>query len=1480
MAKLIQLPGARPADEGEKLVVNYLREQLPKTYTLIPNVEISQRGQPPFEYDIITVAPHAVYVIEVKRWRGGIRGDDHTWIVAGQHRRRSPWPTTNNKARVVKSQIQQRQPSCGNVWVEAVVAIADDRGKLDLQGACRNRVLRYTDLPAFLKDASALGGKAGNLRSKRAYIEKAIQEAARGRPAGPLRFGDYEVLETLSRQDRVAEYLARNVLLRREEPVRLRVFSYDPYLEADELARRQEVIRREAESLQEIGSHPNLITLQGFTTVPDDPNLSVEITEWSEEGTLRELMSADEPLSLERKLELAQGIAAGLKASHDASVIHRDVRPENILIMPDGCPRLMNFDHARLALPYARTVSPIQRDPDVPRAYMAPELLTHQPSPATDVYGLGMILFEMLVGDTLYDSPEEALRTDTSPSGPAAFVVTDIPERLDELVCKMTSIDPSRRPQGADEVLAELHTITVEMSHSAESESVVEPAQEVEPAVFEVDDLIDDRYEVREKLEAGGSGRVYQVYDRIFDDVYALKVFNDSSLSLDFLKQEARSLRAVSHPNIVRVYNWGRLAQSGRLYLVTDFVEGEELTKYTTPDHRLPVREAVNAILGLLSALEALHPDVDRIEALRAKKSEGEITEEEYEEFGRLQSEGWLHRDIKPANLMLTQGSRLKLVDFNIAARASKAGHTQVGTPGYMLPGAGIIPWTTADDLFATGIVLYELVAGHHPYPSCLPNAQDSPADPRQYVPNLRPELARLLTRAVSCDPAQHYHSARRFRQDLQVAVTEAEMNYPHAPDGCTPGECAVFNALRRNLTDGYSVWFEPTLFGEKKNTRPDFTVLGADVGLVTVEVEEAIITGTHKASQDTLTAYRMSQFMQQTNLAQQAESYVRNLMDEIGQYQDTDPGKYQSLLDKTGKRKGKLAVPISALVAFPNITRTAWQSSELRLYDTSDEKSILLRDDLGNTLLERLRDAAAFHGTLSQAQMDTLRWMLYPEARIPSPPEQALTLDPQQIGIARMNTFLPPQAKEIARKPQVRLVRGVVGSGKTLILLLRAKFISEQNPDWRVLVLTYNKSLMKYLRQVFKQIGGDPDRVEIVSFHKWCRDLLPPERPFRNPQDENSLRGLTTNILKEANVTTFDPQFLVEEFKWIKEHLRYDDWEDYLDPKKVKRVGRGRGLGRNELQKRQEIYDLFCRYNERLLRDKMCGWADLPVMVLEAMDKGFIEKAQYHAVLIDEAQDFAPSWFRVAFAMVKPETNMIFIVGDGAQRIYRRDFTWKELGLGITSQNSHVLRRSYRSTREIIDVALEVIRDSPTLIAELRDAGDSLVEPDKEYAEFRHGALPVLLTFESPEKEYAGVAEEVLSLRKQGYLLKDIAVLHRHRDGGEEVARELRRRGVAYSVIKDTQDLTVSAVKICTLHSAKGLEFEIVFVCGLEDFKADEPVDTQSEEFQQLLDQERKLLYVGMTRARQMLYITYSGEGPEWIMERLQHKLKEMQPK
>ena len=94
----------------------------------------------------------------------------------------------------------------------------------------------------------------------------------------------------------------------------------------------------------------------------------------------------------------------------------------------------------------------------------------------------------------------------------------------------------------------------------------------MESAIFAVGDIIDGKYQVQAVLPAGGSGRVYKVYDSIFDRIYALKVFNDTAVSLDWLKREARPLLELHHPNIVQVRTFSGTLR-GRVYLVSEFVE-------------------------------------------------------------------------------------------------------------------------------------------------------------------------------------------------------------------------------------------------------------------------------------------------------------------------------------------------------------------------------------------------------------------------------------------------------------------------------------------------------------------------------------------------------------------------------------------------------------------------------------------------------------------------------------------------------------------------------------------------------------------------------------------------------------------------------------------------------------------------------------------------------------------------------------------
>jgi serine/threonine protein kinase len=290
-----------------------------------------------------------------------------------------------------------------------------------------------------------------------------------------------------------------------------------------------------------------------------------------------------------------------------------------------------------------------------------------------------------------------------------------------------------------------------------------------EPAVYESGQIIDSKYEVRKLLPPGGFGQVYSVYDEVFERMCALKIFNNSSVSENSFKTEARLLLNLSHPNIVRVYDWGILRKSGRFYLLSEFVDGNELTNYTNPGNLLPLQKAIQIILELLSALEYLHPDTDRLNDLRDQMRDSEIDEQVYEEYSRLREQGLFHRDIKPSNMVLSS-SGVKLIDFNIASRAITVGQTFSGTLSYMLPEIGSTPWTADGDLFAAGIVLYELVTGYHPYPDRRPMADVIPVDPLQYMPDVNPDLADVIWRAVSCNPEIRYHSAKKFLKDLLVA--------------------------------------------------------------------------------------------------------------------------------------------------------------------------------------------------------------------------------------------------------------------------------------------------------------------------------------------------------------------------------------------------------------------------------------------------------------------------------------------------------------------------------------------------------------------------------------------------------------------------------------------------------------------------------------------------------------------------------------
>jgi CheY-like chemotaxis protein len=318
-----------------------------------------------------------------------------------------------------------------------------------------------------------------------------------------------------------------------------------------------------------------------------------------------------------------------------------------------------------------------------------------------------------------------------------------------------------------------------ESSRSGDSRSLPEPDPEelrapvgARAADYGIGDVIDDRFEILDVLGQGGFSRVYRVRDDVEGEERALKLF-DSAVGYAAVRREIGALRKIRHPHVVEVF-WAGKTGGGDWYLITEFIDGESLNSYVNGRLHIDDDAAVSVALDVLAALVAFHPDAARLKQLDAKRREGDLSEAELYEWLELKDKGLVHRDIKPHNVMLTR-TGAKLLDFNIASRVGDPVHTQSGTPPYRPPDADLTHWDVSTDLFAVGVLLYQLLCnGHHPYPHAMPVPDQPVIDPRTVRPDLSPGLAEFLIKACAPSSADRFATAaemltalRNIRADL-----------------------------------------------------------------------------------------------------------------------------------------------------------------------------------------------------------------------------------------------------------------------------------------------------------------------------------------------------------------------------------------------------------------------------------------------------------------------------------------------------------------------------------------------------------------------------------------------------------------------------------------------------------------------------------------------------------------------------------------
>ena len=285
-------------------------------------------------------------------------------------------------------------------------------------------------------------------------------------------------------------------------------------------------------------------------------------------------------------------------------------------------------------------------------------------------------------------------------------------------------------------------------------------------ADYVVGDVVDGRFEILDLLGQGGFSKVYRVRDEVEDEERALKLF-DNAAGYEAVRREIGALRKIHHPNVVDVF-WADKTRGGDWYLITEYVHGESLNEYATGKKHLRDREAVDVALDIIDALIAIHPDFARLNELNHKNREGGLSESEYDEWMEIQDKGLVHRDIKPLNVVLTR-SGAKLLDFNIASRVGDPVYTQSGTPPYQAPDADLTRWDVSTDLFAVGVLLYELLCdGHHPYPGSKPMVGEQVIDPRTIRSDLPSALAEFLLKACAPERGQRFSTAAEMKTELR----------------------------------------------------------------------------------------------------------------------------------------------------------------------------------------------------------------------------------------------------------------------------------------------------------------------------------------------------------------------------------------------------------------------------------------------------------------------------------------------------------------------------------------------------------------------------------------------------------------------------------------------------------------------------------------------------------------------------------------
>jgi hypothetical protein len=678
---------------------------------------------------------------------------------------------------------------------------------------------------------------------------------------------------------------------------------------------------------------------------------------------------------------------------------------------------------------------------------------------------------------------------------------------------------------------------------------------------------------------------------------------------------------------------------------------------------------------------------------------------------------------------------------------------------------------------------------------------------------------------------------------------------FPNKPVGTISPEAAkVLHGLRRLPGDELLVWIKLPVLASP-DWRPDMMVVDRDRSCHLIAVspltESSIQTALHG---DLFAAPGTVLKVEEIGFVERKQLHVFR----------------ESVLKQAGQTEGAVRPPIRLVVAFPNVPQVLLDEVVSRA--GVKKCAFWGRETIRSEALMREIEAVNDCGrTLPKSVFNCLRERFSPEISIPesfiarleekasrdvSAKLTGFLLDIDQEWLAKEDLALSGDAASALSEQRLRLVTGVAGSGKTLILLYRAMMHATLHPEAKILILTHNRPLTGELRDRFNQIC--PGRnLSWRTFYQWCRDISGPHwRDIIPPWEREPL--LREMAGKNPALARLPFQFLCDELDWIRDQalVRRDD---YLS---ASRIGRKRRL--NEEQRRA-IFSLLREYQTALASRNLTDWAGAAFSAWGHVSDGQIKPPIYDLVFIDEAQFFAPVWLQLVNHCIEPERSRLFIASDPTQGFLKRRQSWISSGLDMRGHSVRLLR-AYRNTREILNFAASFYRKR------LPDEDEEINLPEpKELARLPAGEPPQFIKVDSPQGERARVANEIVSAIRTGshpehflVLLVDDAMVDSFIETLNHVAKEPIARN-----LKELSDTSTGRVRVSSLNAATGLESPIVFLCGLDSlFEKEQSLGLDAADREEILRDNTRRIYMAVTRAGRKLLITYLRPGTRKLLD------------